>query len=156
MKCGQCGTKNDPKNKFCSECGIDLQSHPQSKPLVGISELYGKEIEILFFIENFTGKISGIVNPTEDQVGRYREGVLQKVVIETPSGTTEADENVGALLTFIRESKEYLGEKFNEGLYRNSSPAELKKEYLKLFERILRDKSKKSEPKPTPVIEKNK
>jgi hypothetical protein len=156
MKCGKCGTKNDPKSKFCSECGIDLQSHPHSQALTGISELYGKEVEILFFIENFTGKVTGIVNPTEDQIGRYREGVLQKVVIETPAGTAEADENIGALLTFIRESKEYLGEKFNENLYRNSTPAELKKEYLKLFERILKDKSKHSEPKPAPVIEKNK
>jgi hypothetical protein len=155
MKCGQCGTKNDPKNKFCSECGIDLQSHPRSQPLTGISELYGKEVEILFFIENVTGKVTGIVNPSEDQVGRYREGVIQKVVIETPT-TTEADENIGALLTFIRQSKEYLGEKFSEGQYRNTTPAELKKEYLKLFERILKDKSKKSEPKPMPVPEKNK
>ncbi len=155
MKCGQCGTKNDPKNKFCSECGIDLQSHPRSQPLTGISELYGKEVEILFFIENVTGKVTGIVNPSEDQVGRYREGVIQKVVIETPI-TTEADENIGALLTFIRQSKEYLGEKFNEGQYRNTTPAELKKEYLKLFERILKDKSKKLEPKPMPVPEKNK
>jgi hypothetical protein len=158
MKCGQCGAKNDPKNKFCSECGIELQSHPRSQALTGItgiSELYGKDVEILFFIENFTGKISGIVNPTEDQVGRYREGVLQKVVIETPS-STETDENIGAILTFIRQSKEYLGEKYNENQYRNSSPVELKKEYLKLFERILKDKSKKSEPKPMPIPEKNK
>jgi|SRR5581483_1257112 len=151
MKCGQCGTKNDPSSKFCRECGIELVSSPQSQPLVTISELYGKEVDVLFFIENFTGKVTGIVNPTEDQIGRYREGILQRVIIDTPTAATEADENIGAILTFIRQSKEYLGEKFNENQYRNTTPAELKKEYLKLFERILKDKSKKSEPKPMPA-----
>ncbi len=151
MKCGQCGTKNDPQNKFCSECGTDLKSHPRSQVSTGLSELYGKEAEILFFIESYTGKISGIVNPSEDQLVRYREGVRQKVVIETPS-SSETDENVGALLTFIRQSKEYLGEKYNESLYRNSTPAELKKEYLKLFERILKDKSRQSDTKPLPIL----
>ena len=153
MKCGQCGAKNDPKNKFCSECGIDLQSNPRTQVSTGLSELYGKEVEILFFFESYTGKISGIVNPSEDQLVRYREGVRQKVVIETPSAS-EADENIGALLTFIRQSKEYLGEKYNETQFRNSTPAELKKEYLKLFERILKDKSKHPDSKPMPIPEK--
>jgi hypothetical protein len=120
-----------------------------SKPMAAISELYGKEVDILFFIENFTGKVSGIVNPTEDQIGRYREGIIQKVIIETPV-TTESDENVGALLTFIRQSKEYLGEKYDEGNFRNYSVTDLKKEYLKLFEKILKVKSKNSPP-PLPV-----
>jgi hypothetical protein len=150
MKCAQCGTKNEPGSKYCKECGIELQASSVAPVLTAISELFGKEVEVLFFIENFTGKISGIVNPSEDQIGRYREGYLQKVLIETPSGS-DPDENIGALLTFIRQSKEYLGESYNENQYRNSSTADLKKEYLKLFERILRDKSKKSEPKPTPV-----
>lgn len=107
MKCSQCGTKNEPKAKFCIECGIDLTGAAGSQSFSAISELYGKEVEILFFIENFTGKISGIVNPSEDQIGRYREGMLQKVVIESPNNAN--DENVGAILTFIRQSKEYLG-----------------------------------------------
>jgi len=121
-----------------------------SPPLTAISELYGKEVSVLFFIENFTGKVSGIVNPTEDQIGRYREGILQKVTIEVPV-TTESDENVGALLTFIRQSKEYLGEKYEEGNFRNYSTNDLKKEYLKLFEKILRVKSKNMDPKPMPA-----
>lgn len=109
-------------------------------------------MEVLFFIENFSGKVTGIVNPTEDQIGRYREGILQRVVIETPSaGTGEMDENIGAVLTFIRQSKEYLGEKYNEGQYRNFSTADLKKEYLKLFERILKEKSKKADSAPLPT-----
>lgn len=155
MKCGQCGTKNDPKSKFCRECGTDLQGHPDSRPLTTISELYGKEVEVLFFIENFTGKISGIVNPTEDQISRYREGILQKISIETPV-TSESDENIGAVLTFIRQSKEYLGENYNESHYRNFTTTDLKKEYLKLFEKILRVKSKNSAapPPPAPAPEK--
>lgn len=150
MKCGRCGTKNEPSAKFCKECGIDLQAAAQGQGLTTISELYGKEVDVLFFIENFTGKVSGIVNPTEEQIGRYREGVLQRVLVESPS-TLDADENLGAILTFIRQSKEYLGEKYNENQYRNVSPAELKKEYLKLFERILREKSRNGDSKPLPV-----
>ena len=145
MKCGRCGTKNDPKAKFCTECGGDLVVGANAKPMASISELYGKEVDVLFFIENFTGKVTGIVNPTEDQIGRYREGILQKVVIDTPV-STESDENVGALLTFIRQSKEYLGEKYDEGNFRNYSVTDLKKEYLKLFEKILKVKSKNSPP----------
>jgi hypothetical protein len=76
--------------------------------------------------------------------------VLQRVTIEAVV-PMETDENIGAILTFIRQSKEYLGEKFNEGQYRNFSPAELKKEYLKLFERILKDKSRKGSDKPLPA-----
>src|ERR1035441_10215494 len=111
MKCSQCGTKNDPTSKFCKECGIELQAQTQTPTLAAISELYGKEVEVLFFIEGFTGKVTGIVNPTEDQIGRYREGILQRMVIETPAPASESDENIGAILTFIRQSKEYLGEK---------------------------------------------
>ena len=141
MKCGLCGFKNDPKNKFCVECGASLSFSSNTQPLSAISELYGKEVEVLFFIENFSGKISGIVNPTEDQIGRYREGIIQKVIIETPV-VSESDDNIGALLTFIRQSKEYLGEKYEESNFRNYSIKDLKKEYLKLFERILKTKSK--------------
>ena len=151
MKCGHCGAKNDLKAKFCSECGTDLAIIPNVKPVTTISELFGKEVEVLFFIENFTGKISGIVNPTEDQIGRYREGILQKFTIDTPV-QTESDENIGALLTFIRQSKEYLGEKYEEGNFRNYSTTDLKKEYLKLFEKILRVKSKNMPPPPLPVL----
>ncbi len=147
MKCGHCGAKNDIKAKFCSECGGELAVKSGSQPLTTISELYGKEVEVLFFIENFTGKVSGIVNPTEDQIGRYREGILQRVNIETPI-TMESDENIGAILTFIRQSKEYLGEKYDEASFRNYSTVDLKKEYLKLFEKILRVKSKNMDMKP--------
>ena len=150
MKCSQCGTKNDPQSKFCKECGADLQNPSKGPAVTAISELYGKEVEVLFFIENFSGKVTGIVNPTEDQIGRYREGVIQKVVIETPAPQA-SDENIGALLTFIRQSKEYLGEKYEESNFRNYSIKDLKKEYLKLFEKILKFKSKGVGEPPKPV-----
>jgi hypothetical protein len=127
----------------------EMRGAAGSQSFSAISELYGKEVEILFFIENFTGKISGIVNPSEDQIGRYREGMLQKVVIESPNNAN--DENVGAILTFIRQSKEYLGEEFNESNYSNHAPADLKKEYLKLFERILKVKAQRGDSKPLPA-----
>jgi hypothetical protein len=149
MKCGNCGAKNDPKHKFCAHCGTDLQSHPDSQAVASLSELYGKEVDVLFFLENYTGKISGIVNPSPDQIGRYRDGILQRVVIDSPAGAgAESDENIGAVLTFIRQSKEYLGEKYEEAYYRNFTTPDLKKEYLKLFEKILRVKSKNMPPPP--------
>jgi hypothetical protein len=145
MKCPQCGFKNDIKSRFCSQCGAELLAAADAQSTTALAELYGKEVDVLFFIENFTGKISGIVNPTEDQIGRYREGVLQRVTVE--SGTNNAtDETVGTILTFIRQSKDYLGEEFNETQYRTFAPKELKKEYLKLFERILKVKAQRGEP----------
>lgn len=152
MKCPNCGTKNESNGKFCRECGADLQGQGKAQASTAISELYGKEVDVIIFIEKFSGKISGIVNPTEDQVSRYKDGILQRIVVEPPAGAE--DENVGALLTFIRQSKEYLGERFDENNYRNFSTHDLKREYLKLFERILTDKSRKSEPPkpPAPII----
>jgi hypothetical protein len=151
MKCGQCGFRNDIKSKFCSQCGFELLSGPDTAQVSTLVELYGKEVDVLFFIESFTGKISGIVNPSEDQIGRYREGVLQRITIE--SGTNNAtDEAVGTIMTFIRQSKEYLSEDFNESYYRNFTPQDLKKEYLKLFERILKVKAQRGDtPKPPPI-----
>jgi len=152
MKCGNCGTKNEPKNKFCSDCGTDLQSHPDSQAVsTTLSELFGKEVDVLFFLENYTGKISGIVNPSHDQIGRYRDGILQRITIETPA-PNDPDENIGAVLTFIRESKEYLGEKYEESYYRSFTTRDLKKEYLKLFEKILRVKSKNTPPPSLPGV----
>jgi hypothetical protein len=144
MKCTQCGFKNEVTNRFCGQCGKELLAHPDSIAVTTLSELYGKDVDVLFFIENFTGKITGIVNPTEDQIGRYRDGVLQKITIQ--SGVNPAnDETVGTILTFIRQSKEYLGEPYNENNYRNFPTTELKKEYLRLFERILKAKNKMPE-----------
>ena len=147
MKCSKCETKNDPKNKFCKECGADMQTHTETPVVTAVSELYGREVDILFFIEHFTGKISGIVNPTEDQIGRYREGHLQKVTVEAPNASP-GDESIGVLLSSIRQSKEYLSEDFNESHFRGLTPADLKKEYLRLFERILKMKAQRGEMKP--------
>ncbi len=150
MNCTQCGYKNDPKSRFCSQCGKEIQTRSDSSSISTITELYGKDVDVLFFIENFTGKISGIVNPSEDQVGRYREGVLQRVTIESANNQA-TDETVGTILTFIRQSKEYLGEKYNESNYRNFTPADLKREYLHLFERILKAKAMRGVEPPKPV-----
>ena len=144
MVCGKCGTQNDSTSKFCKSCGVELGVQTSSQSANTLSELYGKEVEVLFFIENFTGKVSGIVNPSEDQIGRYREGLLQRVTIEAPS-SNPSDESVGAILTFIRQSKEYLGEEFHEVHYNSFSLPDLKKEYLKLFERVLKMKEKRGD-----------
>lgn len=143
MKCSNCNTKNDPKNKFCKECGADLKTHPEHSQSVTNSELYGKEVEVLFYIDTSTGKITGFVNPTEDQIGRYKkDGVLQRIVVEAPDHV-HTDENAGAVLAFIRQSKEFLGEEYDEAQYRNHSVADLKKEYLRLFEKVLKAKAQR-------------
>jgi hypothetical protein len=151
MKCNNCGMKNDPKSKFCKECGTELT--PQVAAQIGkaVTELYGKEVEVLFFYDSFTGKVSGIVKPTDEQTHRYPDGILQRVRIEAPGGAK--DENVTAILTFIRQSKEYLGEDYNETLYRGFPTSELTKEYLKLFERILKMRIKQENVvKPNPDV----
>jgi hypothetical protein len=151
MKCNSCGMKNDPKSKFCKECGAELTPVTANQVGKAVSELYGKEVEVLFFFDNFTGRISGIVRPTEEQIHRYQDGILQKIRIEAPGGAK--DENVAAILTFIRQSKEYLGEDYNESFYRSFPTSELTKEYLKLFERILKMRIKQDiSAKPNPDV----
>jgi hypothetical protein len=143
MKCSNCSTKNDPKNKFCKECGADLKGHPEHSVVVTNSELFGKEVEVLFYLDTSTGKISGFVNPTDDQIGRYKkDAVLQHVIVEAPDDVN-ADENAGAVLAFIRQSKEFLGEEYDETFYRKYSVADLKKEYLRLFEKVLKAKAQR-------------
>jgi Double zinc ribbon len=139
MKCPRCGAKNDPKNKFCSECGGELQSI--SEQAFNSAGLIGHEVEVLFFNDTFSNKIGGIVNPSPDQIGRYKHGIVQKVVIQA---ATEVDETAGTVLTFIKQSKEYLGEDYNENTYKSFSHADLKKEYLKLFERVLKMKAQRN------------
>jgi len=143
MKCGVCHTKNDPKNKYCKECGVDLKNHPEHSLVISNSELYGKEVEVLFYLDTSTGKISGFVSPTEDQIGRYKkDSVLQKITVEVPENVV-ADENAGAVLAFIRQSKEFLAEDYDENHYRKYSVVDLKKEYLRLFERVLKVKAQR-------------
>jgi hypothetical protein len=143
MKCSNCHTKNDPQNKYCKECGEDLKNHPSHARVITNSELFGKDVDVLFYLDTSTGKISGFVNPSEDQVGRYKkDSVLQRVTVEAPDDVI-ADENAGPVLSFIRQSKEFIGEEYNEANYRNFSVADLKKEYLKLFERVLKVKSQR-------------
>ncbi len=153
MKCRLCGTISDPKSKFCWECGAALGEAVEGQPSAAFLELYGKEVDILFFMDGYSGKVSGIVNPTEAQVGRYRQGVLQRVTIDPGAGNT-THETAATILNFIRQSKANLGEEFNEKNYRGLGPVELKKEYLRLFERILKlraqlhENQKPAPPKP--------
>jgi hypothetical protein len=143
MKCSQCGTLNEPKNKFCYECGIVLAVEEEvvEKPLT--AHLFGKEVDVLFFAEPFTEKINGIVNPSPEQKMRYRkDGIVQRVIIESPHAS---DDSIATVMAFIRQSKEYLGEEFHEVHYHSFSLPDLKKEYLKLFERVLKMKEKRGD-----------
>ncbi|HET9869424.1 MAG TPA: hypothetical protein VFR02_02855, partial [bacterium] len=87
-------------------------------------------------------------NPSTDQISRYKNGVVQRVVIQAANAE---DETVGTVLTFIKQSKEYLGEEYHENNYKSFSHADLKKEYLKLFERVLKMKAQRGAgPQPPP------
>lgn len=153
MKCAQCGTKNDPKNKFCFECGAELVAEVEEFPVQATNNLYGKEVEVLFYQEPLSDKIGGIVSPTSEQKMKYRkDGVVQHVVIESPHAV---DDTFAAVLAFIRQSKDYLGEEFHESHYLSYDIKDLKKEYLKLFERVMKMKEKRIDSvKPNPNISK--
>jgi hypothetical protein len=143
MKCSKCDAKNDANSKFCKECGAELRQQPELQLVNTNAELLGKEVVVIFFIEPFSGKISGIVNPTEDQLTRYQKtSIAQRVTIQGADEET-GSEGVGAILSFIRQSKEFLGEDYNESFYRTHTIPELKKEYLKLFERVLKEKARR-------------
>jgi hypothetical protein len=141
LKCAQCGTINEPKNKFCFECGVELTPEVEEMVVQATNNLYGKEVEVLFYSEPLSEKISGFVSPTNEQKMRYRkDGVVQNVIIESPHA---ADDTFAAVLAFIRQSKDYLGEEFHEAHYLTFDLKALKKEYLKLFERVMRMKEKR-------------
>ena len=141
MKCSQCGTVNEVKNKYCFECGAELTLDVEETAVQLTNNLYGKDVDVLFFQEPLTEKISGFVNPSPEQKMRYRkDGVVQRVVIESPHAQ---DDTFATVMTFIRQSKEYLGEAFHESHYIGYSLSDLKKEYLKLFEKVLKMKEKR-------------
>ena len=143
MKCAKCDAKNDAQSKYCRECGAELKPPPDLQTINASTELIGKDVLVIFYIEPFAGKITGIVNPTDDQLTRYQKNsIVQKVTIQGPDEDA-AGEGIGAILSFIRQSKDFLGEEYNESFYRAHSIAELKKEYLKLFERVLKEKARR-------------
>jgi Double zinc ribbon len=153
MKCPRCGVKNDPKAKFCFDCGAELPANASEKvneQLFNSAGLIGQEVQVLFYNDSFAGKIGGIVNPSPEQIARYKNGVVQKVAIQAANAE---DETAGTVLTFIKQSKEYLGEEYNENIYKSFSHSDLKREYLKLFERVLKMKAQRGiggPPPPTP------
>lgn len=141
MKCSQCNTVNEVKNKFCFECGALLPSEVEEMTVQVTNNLYGKEVEVLFYQEPMSDRIGGFVSPTPEQKMRYRkDGVVQTIIIESPHA---GDDTFATVMTFIRQSKEYLGESFSEASYLGHSLPDLKKEYLKLFERVLKAKEKR-------------
>jgi len=144
MKCGRCGFETPDKIKFCPECGFD-QKIDQS-----VARLFGQEVEVLFYFDpESEGKITGIVNPTLDQFQKHQNrGVNQRIVIG--SAMMGSDENSAVVLPFIKKSLEFLAEPYEEERYRHISLPELKKEYLRLFERVLKVKAQRQESlKPT-------
>ncbi len=144
MKCFQCGIDNEIKSKFCAECGAELQRERRKDPPLVSGRLFGKEVELLFWSEDPDfEQLEVIVNPTLEEVSRHRQdGILQKVVIGT---SADAGESAAMIMPFIKQSREYLGEEFDPGLYRGLPASELKKEYLRLFERVLKAKNKRLE-----------
>jgi hypothetical protein len=152
MKCGRCGLEITEKIKFCPECGFDLKMDQS------VALLYGQDVEVLFFFDpKADGKVTGIVNPTLEQFQQHQtRAVVQHVQIGSHS--VGSDENTSTVLPFIKKSLEFLGEPFEEDRYRHISLPELKKEYLRLFERVLKVKAQRMEglkpgdkPQPPPI-----
>jgi hypothetical protein len=139
MKCGRCGLEITEKIKFCPECGFDLKIDQS------VALLYGQEVEVLFFFDpNADGKVIGIVNPTLDQFQLHQHhAVIQRVQVGAHS--LGPDESTSSVLPFIKKSLEFLGENYEDERYRNVSLPELKKEYLRLFERVLKVKAQRQE-----------
>lgn len=141
MKCVRCGSENPPSDKFCGQCGMDLKAQPGEAPSV-FARLLNREVRILFYFEDTRGeKISGIVNPTLEEIEKYQDsGVVQTVRI-----TPDMGERPESILPFIKQSKEFLGEPYDEAQYRNWDTKTLKKEFLRLFERVLKAKEKRQD-----------
>jgi hypothetical protein len=139
MKCGRCGLEITEKIKFCPECGFDLKMDQS------VALLYGQAVEVLFFFDpKADGKVTGIVNPTLEEFQQHQtRGVVQHVQIGGHS--VGSDENSATVLPFIKKSLEFLGENYEEDRYRHVSLPELKKEYLRLFERVLKVKAQRME-----------
>lgn len=139
MKCGRCGAELSDKNKFCPECGFDLKIDQS------VAQLYGQEVEVLFFFDptSSSGLVTGIVNPTLEQYQSHQaNGVVQRVVVGAQSGNVESTASV---LSFIKKSLEFLAEPYEEERYRHLSLPEMKKEYLRLFERVLKVKAQRQD-----------
>jgi hypothetical protein len=51
--------------------------------------------------------------------------------------------NTEALLAQLKRGKEFLGEKFNSKFYEGWTQAELKREYFKLFEKVMEESAKR-------------
>jgi hypothetical protein len=139
MKCGRCGVELSEKIKFCPECGFDLKIDQS------IAMLYGQGVEVIFFFDTAdSGKITGIVNPTLEQYQAHQaHGVVQRVVIGTHA--MGGDESTSTVLPFIKKSLEFLAEPYEEERYRHLSLPDLKKEYLRLFERVLKVKAQRQD-----------
>ncbi len=143
-KCRQCGHPAEDSDKFCKECGAPLKRARREAPLNPLMQLFGKEVELLFHTEDPKGEaIQVIVNPTRDEVARYNgDAILQNVVIGTSADNSES---AAVILPFIKQSKEYLAEPFDPRMYRDLSPVELRKEYLRLFERVMKENVRRME-----------
>lgn len=152
--CPQCGHASEENDKFCKECGHALKRARRETPLNPLLQLFGKEVELLFYTDDPKGEaVQVIVNPTREEIARHDgDAILQNVVIGTSSDNSES---AAVILPFIKQSKEYLAEPFDPKAYRHLSPVELRKEYLKLFERVMKEnvrrleKIEKAAPPPT-------
>lgn len=148
-KCRQCGHQAAADDNFCKECGTPLKRTKRETPVNPLLQLFGKEVELLFHTDDPTGEqIQVIVNPTREEVSRFDgDSIRQNVIIGT---TSDNSESAAVILPFIKQSKEYLAEPFDPKVYRDMTPVEMRKEYLRLFDRMMKENVRRME-----KIEKN-
>ena len=96
-------------------------------------KLKGKTVDVLFYEEG--GKIQAVINPDKAEIAKHRDdGILQKVVV---GGVDSAEGGAKqSYLRFIKQMTSMLGEPYYEDRLSHLDDTTLKKEYLRLLERM--------------------
>ncbi len=133
MRCGQCKSFNEDSAKFCHNCGAGLGKEGE-KDTSPKAKLYGKTVPVLFYLAD-KGAIGAIANPSKEEEKEHSgDGLIQQVRIAGGSGT--ASEVKQSYMRFIKQLKSMFGEEYYDEQFVNLEENMLKKEYLRLLERM--------------------
>ncbi len=133
MRCAKCNSFNEDGPKFCHNCGAGLLGK-ETKDSVSKAELLGKSVRLLFFQDD-NKQINVIANPDKKIEDKHdKDGVIQMVKIV---GEGAANDQVKkSYLNFIKQMKSMFGEPYYDDQLAKLDEATLKKEYLRLLERM--------------------
>ena len=133
MRCLQCKSFNEDSAKFCHNCGAGL-SKGEKKAEEPRAKLFGKTVKVLFYLDE-TGGVVVVGNPSKEEEAKHRkDGVVQPVKIDGGEGA--AGEVKQSYMRFIKQLKNMFGEQYYDEQFANLDEVTLKKEYLRLLERM--------------------